>query len=62
MKKIEKRDIMITYCDMCGKEINPPYTSVQYENEMRMDFCSTYTPKINKTCYDKHKEELLNHN
>ena len=59
MKKLEKREVMITYCDKCSKELKGNYASVEYKGKERMDFCSTYNSKIDKTCLDYHNEEML---
>ena len=62
MKKLEKREVMVTYCDRCKKELKGNYSSVNYDGKEKMDFCSTYTSKINKTCLDYHNEEMTDKN
>ena len=60
MKKIEMREMTITYCDYCGTELKGNHSSIEYKDGRKLDLCSEYTDKIDKTCLDKHKEEELN--
>ena len=50
MKKTELRKIIVTYCDICGKEITGNYTSITKKDDTRLDFCSD-------KCLDKYKKE-----
>lgn len=59
MKKIEQRKVTIIYCDRCGTELKGNHASIEYDGKERMDFCSTYTSKIDKTCLDEHKQEEM---
>ena len=56
MKKKEMREVIITYCDYCGKEIIPPYSSIEYKDGRKFDLCSDYIEN-GKNCLQKHKEE-----
>jgi len=62
MKKKEMREVTITYCDYCGKELRGNHSSIEYTDGRKLDFCSTYTSKITKTCLDKHREAELKEN
>ena len=57
MKRLENRQRMITYCDWCGKELECPYTILTFPDGTEQHFCSTYTSKIKKTCYDKYQKK-----
>jgi hypothetical protein len=57
MKKKETREVIVTYCDYCGAELNSNHSSIEYKDGRVLDFCDEYTTKINKTCLDKHKEQ-----
>lgn len=39
MTKKEMREVVITYCDGCTKEISPPYTSIKYPDGTKVDLC-----------------------
>jgi len=60
MKKKEIREVTITYCDYCGKVITGNHSSITFKNGKILDFCSTYTKDIDKTCLDKYKENVIN--
>ena len=60
MRKKEMREITITYCDYCKKEIHPPYSVIGLMGGSSVDLCSDYK-EGEKTCFDKYKEENLNH-
>jgi len=57
MKRIEKREKIITYCDWCGKELEGSFAIILFPDGSKKHFCSTYTPRIDETCYDKYQEE-----
>ena len=50
MEKAELRKIIVTYCDICGKETTGNYTSITKKDDTRLDFCSN-------ECLDKYKKE-----
>ena len=50
MKNTELRKIVITYCDICAKEIKGNYTSITKKDDTVLDFCSD-------KCLDKYKKE-----
>lgn len=52
MKKLENRPIIITYCDYCEKEIEPPYSSIEYPSGLRVDLCSDHK-EGEKSCKEK---------
>ena len=56
MQKKEMREVTVTYCDYCGKEITPPYSVIEYKDGEKVDLCSDYN-EGKKTCMDKYKEE-----
>lgn len=56
MKKKEMREVIVTYCDYCGKEIRPPYSSIEYQNGKVVDLCSDYI-EDEKSCFDKYKDK-----
>jgi ribosomal protein L24E len=56
MKKKETREVIVTYCDYCGKELKYGHASILYTDGKVLDFCNEYTNEINKTCLDKYKE------
>jgi len=58
MKKKEMREVTITYCDYCGKEIQPPYSSIKLKNGKEVDLCSQYNNgKV--TCKGKYIDEKI---
>ena len=58
MRKEEMRKVIATYCDYCGAELTKTnHSSIKFESGVEMDFCSTYTDEIEKTCLDKYKEK-----
>lgn len=57
MKKLEKREVMITCCDYCSKEMTPPYSSIEFKSGLKVDLCSSFISKDIKTCKDKYLEE-----
>ena len=57
MKKIETRNVIVTYCDYCGKELPYGYASIQYEDGTLLDFCDQHTTEISQTCFEKRKQE-----
>lgn len=59
MKVIETRQVSVTYCDYCNKELKGNFTSIAYESnglKIMKDFCDEII-EDNKSCLDKHKEE-----
>lgn len=58
MNKKEIREVTVTYCDYCKKEIEPPYHSIEYKDGRKLDFCSDYIEN-GKNCLQKHQEEEL---
>ncbi len=59
MKKTKLRKVIVTYCDYCGKEINPPYTTLRNPDNKNYDLCNDYK-EGEKTCLDKFKEKMNN--
>lgn len=57
MKKIEKREVTVYYCDYCGKELGGNFGSIENSGEKK-DFCTT--PKIGEgfSCFEKYKNEI----
>ncbi len=55
MNKKEMREVTITYCDYCGKEITPPYTTMEFKDGRKVDLCSDYIGG-EKTCFEKYSE------
>ena len=49
------REVTVTYCDYCGKEITPPYSSVEYKDGRKLDLCSEYIEN-GRNCLQKHKD------
>jgi hypothetical protein len=56
MKRKEIKEVTVTYCDYCGKELKYNHSSIKLKNDIVLDFCNEYTEHINKTCLDKYKE------
>ncbi len=56
MIKTELREVKITYCDYCKEEITPPYTSIEYQNGLRIDLCSEHKDG-EKSCKEKYLYE-----
>jgi hypothetical protein len=57
MEKKEMREVTVTYCDYCGKEINPPFSCIEHKDGRKVDLCSDYK-EGEKTCFEKYKEGL----
>lgn len=57
MKQKETREVIVTYCDYCGKELKYGHASIKYKDGKVLDFCNEYTNKINETCLDKYKKQ-----
>ena len=59
MKKKETRELelIITYCDYCGKEILEGYASIENKEGVELNFCLDYSSKTCETCLDKYKKE-----
>ena len=55
MKKKEMREVTITYCDYCHKEITPPYSSIEYKDGRKVDLCSDFK-EGEKNCKEKYLE------
>ena len=60
MRRLEKREIMATYCDWCNKDLTKTsgYVILCQGDKEDKHLCNTYNSKIEKTCYDKHNESL----
>lgn len=56
MKRKEIKEVIVTYCDYCGKELKYAHSSIKLKNGNVFDFCNEYTHEISKTCLDKYKE------
>lgn len=61
MKKKEIREVTITYCDYCNKEITPPYATVEYKDGRILDLCSNYVEN-GRNCLQKHKNFEIKQN
>ena len=61
MKKKEMRQVTITYCDYCNKEITPPYATVEYKDGSKLDLCSDYVEN-GRNCSQKHKDFEMRQN
>jgi len=58
MKKMEFREIAITYCDYCGEEIKGNYHSLKYKgSDVVLDFCYNLKPNEETNCIQKHEYE-----
>lgn len=58
MTKKIMREVIVTYCDYCGKEITPPYSSILHKDGTRVDLCNDYK-EGEKTCYEKYQNKKL---
>lgn len=61
MNKKEMREVTITYCDYCGKELTPPYACIEYMDGRKVDLCSDYK-EGKQTCLVKFKNEATRDN
>ncbi len=55
------REVTITYCDYCNKEITTPYATVEYEDGRKLDLCSDYVEN-GRSCLQKHKDFEMRQN
>lgn len=53
MTKKEMREVTVTYCDYCHKEITPPYSSIEYKDGRKVDLCSDFK-EGEKNCKEKY--------
>jgi len=56
MNREELRTRIITYCDYCGKELRPPYTTIKCKDGRELDFCSDYV-EGERNCRQKFEED-----
>lgn len=54
------REVVVTYCDYCGKEIKDhSWSGKEYADGRKLDFHSVYIDENHKTCLQKHEEEEI---
>lgn len=54
MERKEMREVLVTYCDYCGKEITPPYSTIRYADGTKVDLCDDYSDGM-PTCKDRYQ-------
>lgn len=55
------REVNVTYCDQCGKEITPPYSTLRKDGK-EFDVCDDNWDEKGETCKDKFIRDLFKSN
>ena len=50
------REITVTYCDYCGKELKYSHSSIEYKEGSKVDLCDDYK-EGEKSCKEKYRDE-----